>query len=56
MELIGKEVLDFRIKHRFSELTHEASQLFGLDQASMRITFDYDIAEKYKHRVWPLYP
>ncbi len=34
MELIGKGVLNFRIKHRFGELTHEASQLFGLDQAN----------------------
>jgi len=45
MEMIGKGVLDFRILHRFGDVSQGASQLFGLDQASMRIGFDYGIAK-----------
>ncbi len=45
MEMIGKGVLDFRILHRFGDISQGATQLFGLDQASMRIGFDYGIAK-----------
>ncbi|HLP39484.1 DUF5777 family beta-barrel protein [Lacibacter sp.] len=45
MEFIGKGVLDFRILHRFGRVNQGASQLFGLDQASMRMGFDYGLAK-----------
>src|SRR5678816_3895384 len=41
MELIGKGVLDVRILHRFGRINDGVSELFGLDQASMRLGFDY---------------
>lgn len=43
MELLGKGVLDVRILHRFGLLNEGASNFFGLDQASMRLGFDYGI-------------
>ncbi|WP_207512135.1 DUF5777 family beta-barrel protein [Longitalea luteola] len=43
MELLGKGVLDVRILHRFGLLNDGARELFGLDQASMRIGLDYGI-------------
>lgn len=45
MEFIGKGVLDFRILHRFGRVSQGVSQLFGLDQASMRMGFDYGLAK-----------
>src|SRR6266508_3177157 len=43
MELIGKGVLDVRILHRFGLLSNGISEFFGLDQASMRMGFDYGL-------------
>lgn len=43
MEMLGKGVLDFRILHRFGMIKDGISELFGLDQASMRMGFDYGI-------------
>jgi hypothetical protein len=43
MELLGKGVLDVRILHRFGLLNSGAKEFFGLDQASMRMGFDYGI-------------
>lgn len=43
MELLGKGVLDVRILHRFGLLSDGADEFFGLDQASMRMGFDYGI-------------
>jgi len=43
MELIGKGVLDVRILHRFGRINDGVSELFGLDQASMRLGFDYGL-------------
>src|ERR1044072_200782 len=43
MELIGKGVLDVRILHRFGPVNGGVSELFGLDQASMRLGFDYGL-------------
>jgi hypothetical protein len=43
IEFLGKGVLDFRILHRFGEVSSGISNLFGLDQASMRIGLDYGI-------------
>ncbi len=43
MEFIGKGVLDVRILHRFGELNSGAKNLFGLDEANMRLCFDYGL-------------
>jgi hypothetical protein len=43
MELTGKGVLDFRILHRFGMLKGGLSDMFGLDQASMRLGLDYGL-------------
>src|SRR5215207_5511711 len=43
MELIGKGVLDVRILHRFGLVSNGAKEFFGLDQASMRMGFDYGL-------------
>jgi hypothetical protein len=43
IEFLGKGVLDVRILHRFGEVSDGISNLFGLDQASMRIGLDYGI-------------
>jgi hypothetical protein len=43
MELIGKGVMDFRILHRFGRVNQGAAEFFGLDQASMRMGFDYGL-------------
>ena len=45
MELIGKGVLDFRILHRFGTVNQGVSEFFGLDQASMRMGFDYGVGK-----------
>lgn len=43
MEMIPKGALDFRILHRFGDVSGGAYEFFGLDQASMRMGFDYGI-------------
>jgi hypothetical protein len=43
MELIGKGVLDVRILHRFGLISNGADDFFGLDEASMRMGFDYGL-------------
>ncbi len=45
IEFIGKNVLDVRILHRFGIIKDGISELFGLDQASMRLGFDYGITK-----------
>lgn len=45
MEMIGKGSLDFRILHRFGAINQGIYELFGLDQASMRMGFDYGITK-----------
>ena len=45
MEFIGKGVLDTRILHRFGLVNSGAKNLYGLDQANMRIGFDYGISK-----------
>jgi hypothetical protein len=39
-------VLDFKISHRFGMVNKGAYELFGLDQASMRIGLDYGISNR----------
>ncbi len=43
VETLGKGVLDVKISHRFGTLSNGAYQLFGLDNATMRLGFDYGI-------------
>ncbi len=45
MEFIGRNVLDVRILHRFGVIKDGIGELFGLDQASMRLGFDYGITK-----------
>jgi hypothetical protein len=45
MEFIGKGVLDFRILHRFGRVNQGVKELFGFDQASMRMGFDYGLGK-----------
>jgi hypothetical protein len=45
MEFIGKGVLDVRILHRFGDISQGISQFYGLDQASMRLGFDYGLGK-----------
>lgn len=46
LENTSEGVLDFKISHRFGELSDGAYELFGLDQASMRIGLDYGVTER----------
>ncbi len=43
IETLGKAVLDVKISHRFGTLNNGAYQLFGLDNATMRMGLDYGI-------------
>ncbi len=43
MEMLSEGVLDFRILHRFGEISGGAYEMFGLDNATMRMGFDYGI-------------
>jgi hypothetical protein len=43
IENVGTGVLDFRISHRFGAISQGGYNLFGLDQATMRIGLDYGI-------------
>jgi hypothetical protein len=47
MESLGKGVLDFRILHRFGAIKDGYKELFGLDQASMRMGFDYGVTRNF---------
>lgn len=46
MELVGAGVLDFRIMHRFGRLNGGAYNLYGLDQATIRLGLDYGISKR----------
>ena len=41
IEMLGAGSLDFRILHRFGLITEGIDQLYGLDQSSIRLSFDY---------------
>ena len=47
MEFIGKGVLDTRILHRFGLVNSGFSNLYGLDQATMRFGFDYGVTNDF---------
>jgi hypothetical protein len=44
VEMLDKSALDVRILHRFGKLSDGVKELFGLDQASMRMSFDYGLS------------
>jgi hypothetical protein len=46
-EMLHKGELDFRIMHRFGSLRTGYKQLFGLDNASMRMSFDYGLSNNF---------
>ncbi|MFY7651235.1 MAG: DUF5777 family beta-barrel protein [Chitinophagaceae bacterium] len=46
IENVGNGVLDFRINHRFGTVNSGAYNLFGLDNASMRMGLDYGVNNK----------
>lgn len=43
MEFIGKGVMDFRILHRFGTVDQGIEDFFGLDEATMRMGFDFGL-------------
>jgi hypothetical protein len=43
-EMLGKGLWDFRILHRFGPVNQGFSELFGLDQASMRLGADFGLS------------
>lgn len=45
MEFLNPGTLDFRILHRFGQVNEGYKNFFGLDQASMRMGFDYGILQ-----------
>jgi hypothetical protein len=45
IEMIGAGTMDFRILHRFGPIDQGFDQFFGLDQASMRMGFDFGITK-----------
>ncbi len=47
MEMIAAGTLDFRILHRFGDISGGAYEFFGLDAASMRMGFDYGITKNF---------
>jgi hypothetical protein len=46
MEHVAGGVLDFRISHRFGRLNGGAYELFGLDQATIRLGLDYGLTNR----------
>ena len=51
IEFIGKGVMDVRILHRFGSVKNGIKDLFGFDQANMRMGFDSRLAW-WKARAW----
>jgi Membrane bound beta barrel domain (DUF5777) len=46
VEHLGKGVLDVRILHRFGQVNTGLKEFFGLDQANMRLGFDYGVTNR----------
>lgn len=46
IENVASGVLDFKISHRFGFINGGISELFGLDQASIRIGLDYGLSDR----------
>lgn len=47
VENVAGGVLDFRISHRFGYVNSGISELYGLDQASMRLGLDYGLSPRW---------
>lgn len=47
VETMKRNHLDFRISHRFGRLNSGAYELFGLDQATLRLGFEYGISDRF---------
>lgn len=47
VENVGRGVLDMKISHRFGTLNKGGYELFGLDNASMRMGLDYGITDRF---------
>lgn len=45
-ELLSAGTLDLRIQHRFGTLNSGVNNLYGLDEANMRLGFDYGIMDR----------
>ena len=45
IEFIGKGVMDVRILHRFGTVNNGIKDLFGFDQANMRMGFDFGLGK-----------
>lgn len=45
VETVKKNHMDFRISHRFGRLNSGSYQLYGLDQATLRLGFEYGITD-----------
>lgn len=46
VETVAGGALDFRISHRFGKLNSGAYNFFGLDQATMRLGFEYGLSDR----------
>lgn len=46
IETVARNHLDFRISHRFGRVNSGAYNLWGLDQASMKLFFDYGLTDR----------
>lgn len=46
IENVGVGVMDFKILHRFGAINQGGYELFGLDQATMRIGLDYGLTKR----------
>ncbi len=47
IENVGVGVLDFKILHRFGAINQGGYELFGLDQATMRMGLDYGLTNRF---------
>lgn len=47
VDMLRKGNLDFRILHRFGFLNNGIKEMFGLDEASMRMSFDYGVCNDF---------
>jgi hypothetical protein len=47
MELIRPGVMDLRILHRFGNINNGAYEFFGLDNATMRLGFDFGLTKNF---------
>jgi hypothetical protein len=47
IENVSEGVLDFRISHRFGRLNGGAYEFYGLDQATIRLGFEYGVTDRF---------